>query len=91
MADLHCNCCNNLLGWKYSWAEEESQKYKVSPPLCTRNRCPVLPVDSAYECVSWALTSNLVEASTEQFRLSDPMGDTRWHCAISQLYHAVHA
>lgn len=36
VADLHCNCCNNLLGWKYSWAEEESQKYKEGKCILER-------------------------------------------------------
>lgn len=28
VADIHCTCCNTVLGWKYEQAFEESQKYK---------------------------------------------------------------
>eukprot|EP00177_Eucheuma_denticulatum_P004119 GFKZ01007475.1.p2 GENE.GFKZ01007475.1~~GFKZ01007475.1.p2 ORF type:complete len:129 (+),score=21.72 GFKZ01007475.1:48-389(+) len=28
VADIHCNMCNTVLGWKYLEAFEESQKYK---------------------------------------------------------------
>eukprot|EP00735_Rhodelphis_limneticus_P007263 TRINITY_DN19775_c0_g1::TRINITY_DN19775_c0_g1_i1::g.11293::m.11293 TRINITY_DN19775_c0_g1::TRINITY_DN19775_c0_g1_i1::g.11293 ORF type:complete len:114 (-),score=4.66,sp/Q9W2X7/YPL1_DROME/62.83/1e-46,Yippee-Mis18/PF03226.9/8.3e-21,HNH_5/PF14279.1/1.9e+02,HNH_5/PF14279.1/0.48 TRINITY_DN19775_c0_g1_i1:59-400(-) len=28
VADIYCNCCQNVLGWKYEEAFEESQKYK---------------------------------------------------------------
>ncbi|CAM9427169.1 unnamed protein product [Heterosigma akashiwo] len=29
VCDIYCICCQNLLGWKYEEAFEESQKYKV--------------------------------------------------------------
>jgi len=29
VCDVHCICCNTLLGWKYLEAFEDSQKYKV--------------------------------------------------------------
>eukprot|EP00164_Ancoracysta_twista_P001720 GFYU01002254.1.p1 GENE.GFYU01002254.1~~GFYU01002254.1.p1 ORF type:complete len:117 (-),score=28.21 GFYU01002254.1:478-828(-) len=28
VADVYCNCCNALVGWKYETAYEESQRYK---------------------------------------------------------------
>jgi len=28
VADIHCNCCFTVIGWKYEEAFEESQKYK---------------------------------------------------------------
>eukprot|EP00798_Chlamydomonas_sp_ICE-L_P024953 gene24953-10611_t len=28
VADVHCACCDTVLGWKYFRAFEESQKYK---------------------------------------------------------------
>jgi len=28
VADMYCNCCQTILGWKYEEAFEESQKYK---------------------------------------------------------------
>lgn len=28
VADIHCTCCNTVLGWKYEHAFEDSQKYK---------------------------------------------------------------
>mmetsp|Transcript_16933 Transcript_16933/g.41361 ORF Transcript_16933/g.41361 Transcript_16933/m.41361 type:complete len:117 (+) Transcript_16933:248-598(+) len=28
VADVYCNCCQTILGWKYVEAFEESQKYK---------------------------------------------------------------
>eukprot|EP00741_Cyanophora_paradoxa_P011144 tig00020553_g10765.t1 len=28
VADIYCNCCQTILGWKYEEAFEESQKYK---------------------------------------------------------------
>jgi len=28
VADIHCACCNTVLGWKYQKAYESSQKYK---------------------------------------------------------------
>eukprot|EP00963_Diacronema_lutheri_P008844 scaffold776_cov347-Pavlova_lutheri.AAC.42 len=28
VADIYCNCCQQVLGWKYEQAFEESQKYK---------------------------------------------------------------
>lgn len=28
VADIHCNLCNCILGWKYVHAHDESQKYK---------------------------------------------------------------
>jgi len=29
VADIYCNECQSILGWKYEEAYEESQKYKV--------------------------------------------------------------
>jgi len=29
VADIHCNCCSAIIGWKYEEAFEETQKYKV--------------------------------------------------------------
>ena len=28
VADIYCSCCQQVLGWKYEQAFEESQKYK---------------------------------------------------------------
>jgi len=28
VADIYCNCCQQLVGWKYESAYEKSQKYK---------------------------------------------------------------
>ena len=28
MSDIYCSCCQQVLGWKYLQAFEESQKYK---------------------------------------------------------------
>jgi len=28
VADIYCNCCQTILGWKYEEAFEEAQKYK---------------------------------------------------------------
>jgi len=28
VADIFCSCCQQVLGWKYEQAFEESQKYK---------------------------------------------------------------
>ena len=28
VADIHCNSCETVLGWKYEHAFEHSQKYK---------------------------------------------------------------
>jgi len=41
--DLHCSRCNNLLGWFYEKAEEESQKYKEGKCILERAK-----VDSAF-------------------------------------------
>ncbi|KAF1995023.1 yippee-domain-containing protein [Amniculicola lignicola CBS 123094] len=29
VSDISCRSCGSVLGWKYVWAEEESQRYKV--------------------------------------------------------------
>jgi hypothetical protein len=28
VADIYCNCCQQLVGWKYESAYEKTQKYK---------------------------------------------------------------
>ncbi|CAG9562114.1 unnamed protein product [Danaus chrysippus] len=28
VADIYCECCKTMLGWKYEYAFESSQKYK---------------------------------------------------------------
>lgn len=28
VADIFCNCCGQIVGWKYEAAHENSQKYK---------------------------------------------------------------
>lgn len=28
VSDIYCNCCHQIVGWKYERAYEKSQKYK---------------------------------------------------------------
>lgn len=33
LADVHCHVCRVPLGWKYLWAQQEDQQYKVGSVL----------------------------------------------------------
>jgi hypothetical protein len=38
VADIKCNVCHILLGWKYLYAYEESQKYKENTYILEKAR-----------------------------------------------------
>ncbi|CAM9138609.1 unnamed protein product [Phaeothamnion confervicola] len=38
VADIYCNGCQTLLGWKYEEASDESQKYKVGKYILEKTR-----------------------------------------------------
>uniref|UniRef100_A0A0D6R0D9 Protein yippee-like n=2 Tax=Conifers II TaxID=2821351 RepID=A0A0D6R0D9_ARACU len=38
VADIFCNCCGQIVGWKYEAAHEKSQKYKEGKFILERAR-----------------------------------------------------
>jgi len=43
VADIFCNECQSILGWKYDEAFEESQKYKEGKFILEKNRITKTP------------------------------------------------
>ncbi len=38
VADLHCSVCGSYVGWRYIWAQDASQAYKVGRVILERGR-----------------------------------------------------
>jgi hypothetical protein len=38
VADIFCNCCQRIVGWKYESAYEKSQKYKEGKFILEREK-----------------------------------------------------
>ncbi|TPX37805.1 hypothetical protein SeMB42_g02724 [Synchytrium endobioticum] len=38
VADINCNVCNTVVGWKYLYAYEETQKYKEDTFIVEKNK-----------------------------------------------------
>eukprot|EP00243_Klebsormidium_subtile_P003342 TRINITY_DN16708_c0_g1_i1.p1 TRINITY_DN16708_c0_g1~~TRINITY_DN16708_c0_g1_i1.p1 ORF type:complete len:112 (-),score=2.05 TRINITY_DN16708_c0_g1_i1:569-904(-) len=38
VADIYCSCCQQILGWKYEQAYDESQKYKEGKYIIEKAR-----------------------------------------------------
>lgn len=38
IVDIYCNCCNQIVGWKYEAAYEKNQKYKEGKYILERGK-----------------------------------------------------
>eukprot|EP00243_Klebsormidium_subtile_P005552 TRINITY_DN2235_c0_g1_i1.p1 TRINITY_DN2235_c0_g1~~TRINITY_DN2235_c0_g1_i1.p1 ORF type:complete len:130 (+),score=38.27 TRINITY_DN2235_c0_g1_i1:502-891(+) len=45
VADIYCNCCQQVVGWKYEAAYEKSQKYKEGKYILERGK--MIDVDTS--------------------------------------------
>jgi hypothetical protein len=71
VGDISCALCGSVLGWKYVFAEEESQRYKVGKFILETRRVCRSPGWEGDDNVDWEGGKSGVEEEEVEFDSQD--------------------